>query len=188
VEKICPNTIRNAKAWHSQAKGFSLAEVLVIVGVAVLLAAALLPGLLNSRIAANEASTIANLDSITSAQEAYKTAYPEVGYSDSLSRLALVCGQRTCQPSAEQACLIDCKLPQATTNPRYGYFYNLSAQAKAGPRQTYVIAAAPDWLRRTGDHDFCAVEDVKVRSRLPTTRTAATSIDRSVCLSFAVLP
>ncbi|HTM89564.1 MAG TPA: hypothetical protein VL155_15275, partial [Terriglobales bacterium] len=83
----------------SRAHGFSLVEVLIITGLAMLLAAALLPRLLNSRIAANEATAIANVDIITSAQESYKTAYPGIGYADSLSRLAGNCDLRQCRPT-----------------------------------------------------------------------------------------
>ena len=179
------------KLWlRSTEKGLSLPEVLVIVGLAMLLAAAVLPRVLGSRIAANEASTIANLDNITSAQEAYKTAYPSIGYSDSLSHLALVCGQRDCNPTPEHACLIDCKLPQATTKGQYGYMYGLSTSAPAprASRDQYVIAAAPVWFRRTGDHDYCAIEDGRIRFRVSKSATAAGLIDHSMCGRFAVLP
>ncbi len=105
---------REDKLLSSRIHGFSLLEILIITGLAMVLAAALVPRLLNSRIAANEATAIGNLDIITSAQESYKTAYPAIGYADTLSRLAAICKQPTCQPTPQHACLIDCKLPAAT--------------------------------------------------------------------------
>jgi type II secretory pathway pseudopilin PulG len=174
----------------SRAHGFSLVEVLIITGLTMLLAAALVPRLLNSRIAANEATAIANVDIITSAQDSYKAAYPRIGYADSLSRLAAVCNQRQCQPTPEHACLIDCHLPEAELHSRDGYFYALSAAAPtgAGPRSTYVIAAAAAQLHKTGDHDFCAVEDARIRWQAPANNTAAGSITHSSCQQLAVLP
>ena len=93
LQRLC----REDKLMSSRAHGFSLAEVLIITGLAMVLAAALVPRLLNSRIAANEATAVASVDIITSAQESYKTAYPAAGYADTLSRLALIC-KPSCQP------------------------------------------------------------------------------------------
>jgi type II secretory pathway pseudopilin PulG len=181
---------REDKLMSSRSHGFSLAEVLIITGLAMVLAAALVPRLLNSRINANEATAVASVDIITSAQESYKTAYPAIGYADTLSRLALICKQRECQPTPEHACLIDCNLPAAAIRSHYGYFYGLSAAnaAGSGPNSTYVIAAAPAQLHKTGDHNFCAVEDGKLRWQAPETTTPASSITHSVCRQLAVMP
>ncbi len=170
--------------------GFSLPEVLIITGLAMVLAAALAPRLLNSRIAANEATAVGNLDIITSAQESYKTAYPTIGYADTLSRLAAICKQRTCQPTSEHACLIDCKLPSAALHSNSGYFYALTAAnpAASGPNSIYVIAAATAQIHKTGEHNFCALEDGRIRWQAPTSTTSAGSITHSVCQQLAVMP
>lgn len=174
----------------SRIHGFSLAEVLIITGLAMVLVAALAPRLLKSRIAANEATAVGNLDIITSAQESYKTAYPGIGYADTLSRLAAICKQRTCEPTPEHACLIDCKLAPAAVVSNSGYFYALAAAnpAASGPNSIYVIAAAPAQIHKTGEHNFCAVEDGKIRWQAPTSTTPAGSITRSVCQQMAVMP
>lgn len=178
------------KLMSSRAHGFSLVEVLIITGLAMLLAAALLPRLLNSRVAANEATAVANVDIITSAQESYRTAYPAVGYAGSLSRLAAVCKQRQCQPTPEHACLIDCHLPEAELHSRDGYLYGLAAAnpTGSGANSTYVIAAAAAQLHKTGEHDFCAVEDARIRWQAPATNTRAGSITHSACRRLAVMP
>lgn len=178
------------KRMSSRAHGFSLVEVLIITGLAMLLAAALVPRLLNSRIAANEATAVANVDIITSAQESYKAAYPAIGYADSLSRLAATCTPRQCQPTPEHACLIDCHLPLAEVQSRDGYFYALGAAhtSGSGANSTYVIAAAAAQLHKTGEHDFCAVEDARIRWQAPASNTRAASITHSHCRHLAVMP
>jgi type II secretory pathway pseudopilin PulG len=178
------------KVMSSRAHGFSLVEVLVITGLAMLLAAALVPRLLNSRIAANEASAVVNVDIITSAQQSYKTAYPAIGYADSLSRLAAICNQRACQPTPEHACLIDCNLPGATVRSQDGYFYGLSAAgpSASAPNSTYVAAATAEKIHKTGDHDFCAVEDARIRWQAPGAATPASSITHSLCRRLQVMP
>ncbi|HSB75608.1 MAG TPA: hypothetical protein VLC12_08160 [Terriglobales bacterium] len=174
----------------SRFHGFSLVEVLIITGLAMLLAAALVPRLLNSRIAANEATAVANVDIITSAQESYKAAYPAIGFADSLSRLAGVCHQLHCRPTPEHACLIDCNLPDAALHSQNGYFYGLGAAAPAGagPQSTYVVAATAETLHKTGDHDFCAIEDARIRWQAPASPTPASSITHSRCQRLPVMP
>ena len=174
----------------SRAHGFSLVEVLIITGLAMLLAAALIPRLLNSRVAANEATAVANVDIITSAQQSYKTAYPAIGYADSLARLAGNCDLRLCRATADHACLIDCHLPEGVRESRGGYFYALSASRPAGvgPNSTYAVAAAAETVHKTGDHDFCAVEDARIRWQAPAVPTPAGSITHSVCQQLPVMP
>ena len=174
----------------SRVQGFSLLEVLIITGLAMLLAAALVPRLLNSRIAANEATAVANVDIITSAQTAYKTAYPAIGYADSLSRLAAICHERECHPTPEHACLIDCNLPGAALHAQNGYLYGLAAASPSGsgPKSSYVVAAAAEKVHKTGDHDFCAVEDARIRWQAPTASTPASSMTHSLCRQLPVMP
>jgi type IV pilus assembly protein PilA len=70
-------------------KGFSLVELLVVVAVVSVVAAIAAPGLLRSRIAANEASSIASLRSIVSAQQDFSAA--NGGFADDLATLAGAC-------------------------------------------------------------------------------------------------
>ncbi|HXH07903.1 MAG TPA: type II secretion system protein [Vicinamibacterales bacterium] len=56
------------------ARGFTLVEILIVIGVIAILAGVAIPWLLQARIAANEASAIASLSAINSAQAAYRIA------------------------------------------------------------------------------------------------------------------
>ncbi|HYL97268.1 MAG TPA: pili assembly chaperone [Terriglobales bacterium] len=188
--EIPPSLPHEDKLMSSRAHGFSLLEVLIITGLAMLLAAALIPRLLNSRVAANEATAVANVDIITSAQQSYKTAYPAIGYADSLARLAGNCDLSQCRATADHACLIDCHLPEGVRESRGGYFYGLSAASPAGfgPNSTYVVVAAAETVHKTGEHDFCAVEDARIRWQTPVAATPASSITHSVCQQLPVMP
>ena len=63
-------------------QGFTLVEIMVVVGIIALLVALALPGLLRARISANESSAQATLKSVSNALEAYSVnngnAYPTV--------------------------------------------------------------------------------------------------------------
>jgi type II secretory pathway pseudopilin PulG len=189
-DEIPPSLPHEDKLMSSRAHGFSLVEVLIITGLAMLLAAALIPRLLNSRVAANEATAVANVDIITSAQQSYKTAYPAIGYADSLARLAGNCDLRQCRPTADHACLIDCHLPEGVRESRGGYFYALSAASPSGfgPNSSYVVVTAAETVHKTGDHDFCAVEDARIRWQSPVAATPASSITHSLCQQLPVMP
>lgn len=75
-------------------KGFTLIELMMVVGVVGVLAAVAVPGLMRSRIAANETSAVGSLRTIVSAQEDF--AAGNGGYADDLASLAAVC------PGSEQ--------------------------------------------------------------------------------------
>jgi prepilin-type N-terminal cleavage/methylation domain-containing protein len=68
-------------------KGFSLIELLIVVAIILVIAAMALPSLLRSRISANEASAISSLRTVNTAQATYAIAYPDLGYSDQLTKL-----------------------------------------------------------------------------------------------------
>ncbi len=55
------------------AKGFSVIELLIVVGVILILASIAVPNLLKARRAANEASAVASLRSIATGQLAYRS-------------------------------------------------------------------------------------------------------------------
>lgn len=68
-------------------KGFSLIELLIVIAVILIIVAIAIPNLIRSRMSANEASAIASLKSINTAQVTYTVMYPHLGYADTLSKL-----------------------------------------------------------------------------------------------------
>jgi type IV pilus assembly protein PilA len=170
----------------SRSQGISLVEIVLLVALAMVLAAVVIPRVLDSRVAANEATAISNVDVITYAQESYRTSYPALGYAGSLSDLALTC-HHDCVPTPEHACLIDCNLPSAAQTAKDGYLYALSAGIQSRPYRTYVVVTSAAVPGHTGDHDFCAVEDGKVRAR-PAAGTAAATVAHDQCRTWQVMP
>ena len=73
-------------------KGFSLIELLIVVAIILILAAIAIPNLLKSRITANEASAVASLRTINTAETTYMINYPNQGYADTLLKLSTPVG------------------------------------------------------------------------------------------------
>jgi len=69
--------------------GFTLIELLMVVAIIGIIAAIALPGLLRSRMSANEASAIASMRSISSAQAAYAASCGWGYYARTLEDLSL---------------------------------------------------------------------------------------------------
>ena len=70
-------------------QGFTLVELLFVAAIIALLAAISVPGLMRGRMAGNEASAIASMRTITTAQAAFASTCGGGGYANSLADLAL---------------------------------------------------------------------------------------------------
>jgi type IV pilus assembly protein PilA len=142
---------------HKQ-KGFSLIELLIVVAIILIIAAIAIPNLLRARIAANEASAVASVRTLNTAQISYNSAYPTVGFSSTLSHLAGTC-TGTNAPTSTTACLID---NQLSTGTKSGYTFTLSG-ASGSPAAAYQFSATPVGYNQTGVRYFCSVADAVVR-------------------------
>ena len=71
--------------------GFTLIELLIVVAIIGIIAAIGTPGLLRARMSGNEASAIASMRAINSAEAAYATATGGGGFATSLVVLGAVC-------------------------------------------------------------------------------------------------
>ena len=58
---------------RNRQKGFSLIELLIVVAIILIIAAIAIPNLLRSKMAANEASAVASLRTLTTACISYST-------------------------------------------------------------------------------------------------------------------
>src|SRR3954468_18580241 len=99
-------------------KGFSLIELLIVVAIILIIAAIAIPNLLRARMAANEASAVASVRTVNTAEITYNSTYPTVGFAPALTNLGGAVGA-ACVPSSTTACLLDAVLSK-NGNPAGG--------------------------------------------------------------------
>ncbi|MGA9529552.1 MAG: prepilin-type N-terminal cleavage/methylation domain-containing protein [Terriglobales bacterium] len=141
-------------------KGFSLIELLIVVAIILIIAAIAIPNLLRARIAANESSAVGSVRTVNTAEVAYNSAYPTVGFSSSLTNLAGSCTSTTV-PTSTSACLIDSVL---AGGQKSGYSFGADAGGGSGtPLGAYSVDAQPITANQTGVRYFCSAADGVVR-------------------------
>jgi type IV pilus assembly protein PilA len=147
-----------SKPVRNRQRGFSLIELLIVVAIILVIAAIAIPNLLRSRLAANEASSVASLRSLNTAEIVYSTAYGS--FSPNLVDLGphgTTCSS-TVVPTATAACLVDAALGQ---DPVVKSGYTLTYAAGAN-NATYSITAIPITLGVTGQRAFCTDQAVVI--------------------------
>jgi prepilin-type N-terminal cleavage/methylation domain-containing protein len=147
-------------------KGFSLIELLIVVAIILIIAAIAIPNLLRARMAANEASAVASIRTVNTAEVTYNTGYPTVGYAPALVNLGGALGA-ACVPSSTTACLIDSVLSH-NGNPagggKSGYQFTTGVgTVVSGVNAGYTVKGVPNTINQTGIRGFCAEEDAVVR-------------------------
>src|SRR5260370_4329374 len=123
---------------------------IAFIPLILIIAAIAIPNLLRARIAANEASAVHSVRQIVSAEATYYLAYPNAGYTCTLSSLA---GGERPSPSTAKMRLIDDHLAMGAT---YGYPFSshnlVRPETGAGK---YQVVAYPLARNRTGVRAFC---------------------------------
>jgi type IV pilus assembly protein PilA len=152
-----------------RARGFSLIELLIVVAIILIIAAIAVPSYLHARIEANESSAVGSIRTINSAEIAYSSAYPTVGFASSLTAL----GGTSCNPpSPTSSCMIDTLLAGGTKSG-----YSFVMQGSSGtPNASYQAIATPLVWDVSGIRYFCSFQDAVVRYSL----TAITTCDATV--------
>lgn len=168
-------------------KGFSLVELLVVVSIILIIAAMAIPNLIRSRLAANQASAVASLRGISTAEIQYQSNYTQVGFSNSLLELgtgAATSPPTPCPgfPSMASACLIDGVLTGAGTFPKNGYLVAETGVPVGGLNSAYVAQAGPVTFNRTGTLTYCIVADNIVRVNLTNNASGLPGVSPVTCL------
>jgi type IV pilus assembly protein PilA len=150
-------SIMQEPAKERLSRGFSLIELLIVVAVILVIAAIAVPNFLRSKMRANEASAVANLRNIDTAEVVYSTTYG-VGYSPSLATL----GGNPTTPDATQAGLIDSVLSSGTKSG-YTYTFAVTSVDASGNVLGYSVNADPSVAGTTGDNHFYSDQTAIIR-------------------------
>jgi len=166
--------------------GFSLIELLIVIAIILIIAAIAIPSLLQARMAAHESAAAGAISATRSAEAAYYTAYPTVGYSPDIASLG---GPVPCTPSSATACIIDSALSAAIPGSagKSGYFFQATGVQTGGAmfNTAYVIGAAPMVVHSSANRDFCSTNDGVLRSQMGNVGDTPVS-NLAACLAFPV--
>jgi type IV pilus assembly protein PilA len=155
-------------------RGFSLIELLIVVAIILIIAAIAIPSLMRSRMSANEASAVSSVRTVVTAQVAYATAYPTIGYSDTLTKLAHP--PAGTPASATAAGLLDWVLGCASQPcPKAGYNFEIS-NADGDPISSYDVTGAPIVPGRTGVKAYCSSQRMSIQMALDGTPPCDTDL------------
>lgn len=149
--------------------GFSLIELLIVIAVLLTLMAIAIPNLLRARGNANEASAVASLRTITTAQATYQQTYGG-GYAPSLAALGPAAGGGA--PTAAAADLID-QVLAAGSKAGYNYIYVAIDANGDGRVDRFTLQANPLVPGQTGSKYFFTDESNVIRFSMAGPATAA---------------
>jgi len=162
-------------------RGFTLIELMIVVAIILIIAAIAIPGYLNSKMAANEASAVNTIRAINVAEVSYQTTYPAKGYASTLAALG---GPDACTPTTETACLID---PDVSTGIKAGYTFAAPGGSPVNQANlAYVAGAAPLSFKHTGIRRFCSTERGLIR-RGANAEDSTTPPNAEECAGFTTL-
>lgn len=147
--------------------GFSLLELLIVVGIILVIAAIAIPNLLRSKMSANEASVVGTLRTVNSACINYSSSWG-IGFPVGLSNLA------PAKPAtAAAADLVDSTVSGGTKS---GYTLTyVSGAPSNGKILTYSITASPVVPGKSGGRYFFTDQTGVIRYNSGAVATVASS-------------
>jgi len=148
---------KNQSQRNTRLSGFTLLEIVLVVSLLVLLTSFAIPGLLRSRLSANESIAVRNLRAVGDVAVMYRAAYSD--YPADLDTL-----------SAAQPPYLDQAM---SSGVRSGYLFSLT-----GGSQTFSATAAPQDYTITGTRSFFIDETGVIRQT--DQDTAATALDQPI--------
>jgi prepilin-type N-terminal cleavage/methylation domain-containing protein len=120
-------------------KGFSLVELLVVVGIILIIAAIAIPNLLASRMAANESAAVGATRTLNTALLNYSSQCPQIGFPTDLTALGPGAGDCTGMGAVDET------LGGSANPTRGGYTFTYApiSTMTAGYNDRYTINADP---------------------------------------------
>jgi prepilin-type N-terminal cleavage/methylation domain-containing protein len=151
-----PKQLPNCKR-KRDARGFSLIELLIVVGIILIIAALAIPNFIRSKMRANESSAVENMRTITTAEVVYSTTYG-IGFSPTLPAL----GGSPAVPDATQAGLIDSVLTTGTKSG-FNFSFTVVTTDSDGHVTNYSVNADPIVPGTSGDRHFYTDQSAIIR-------------------------
>ena len=157
------------RAKETQESGFSLIELLIVVAIILIIAAIAIPNLLQSRIVANQSSSVTACRVVSSAELTYSVTY-NIGFSPDLLSL----GPPSSGISTSSAAgLIDSVLA-AGSKSGYNFVYT-PGSVVGGQISSYTLNANPATPGTTGTQYYFMDVSGVIRRNATTTASAADS-------------
>lgn len=158
-------------------RGFSLIELLIVVAIILIIAAIAIPNLQRAKMSANEASAVAGMRTIFTAEAAYYAqgwSNPgALGFSATLQDLGSSAGCNP--PSINSACQLDNVMANATTaaTAKSGYYYTYNPISTGGLNVGFSLNGDPAQRGSSGQRSFYTDQSGIVRFNPAVAATAS---------------